>query len=184
MVIIERKNLVRVLLFLVVTLSLVWYVASKRNDFSQTALPDNAGSKMPESVVRPASVPVTAPVQPRLLEKDFFVEYKMERDRLRAQQLELLQSLVSNDRVDGSSRQEAGKKIVALTENLAKEMEIESLLEAKGFEEALAFLHNSNAEVVVKSQVELGQGELAAIADVIKRSTGLKPDRVSVIARP
>ncbi len=176
MVIVERKYVGRILVFLAVTMALVWYVTSKRNDFNQAAFPASPKAK-------PVSATVT-PVQPRLLERDFFSEYRMERDRVRAQQLEILQGLASNAKADNVSRQEAGKKIVSLTENLTREMEIEGLLKAKGYEDVLVFLHSSAAEVVVKTQVEIGQADMAAISDIIKRSTSLKPDRVSIIARP
>lgn len=166
----------RILVFLIVTLALIWYVTAKRNDFNQAAFP-------PAPKAKPVTSSVS-PVQPRLLEKDYFTEYRMERDRVRAQQLEMLERLVSNAKADNGSRQEAGKKIVVLTENLTREMEIEGLLKAKGYEDALVFLHSSDAEVVVKSQVDLGQTDLMSVADIIRRSTGLKTDRVSIISKP
>lgn len=177
MVVLERKQAVRLLLFAVITAAMVWYVLSKRDDFYRAAAP----TEVPAAVV-PAAAPPGLSRSPQ--ERDYFSEMKLERDRVRAQQAETLQALAQDSKADAASRQAAANRLVALSESYTRQSDIEGLLRAKGYADSVVFLHPEHAEVVVKTTAELRPHELQAIVDIVRRSTGLKVENISVIPKP
>ncbi|MFY9393540.1 MAG: SpoIIIAH-like family protein, partial [Halanaerobiales bacterium] len=74
-------------------------------------------------------------------EEDFFIEYRLERDRARSEQINILREIVNNPNSDEASKKEAQRKILEITDKMEKEMEIESLIRARGYREALAYIH-------------------------------------------
>lgn len=114
---------------------------------------------------------------------DFFVDYRLERDRIRSQQVEMLREIINNPKADDASRKEASTRWLALTEELGKETELENLVKAKGFEDALVFLQGTTAVVIIKAK-DLNVVESSKVMDVIKRGTGIKSENINVMTKP
>lgn len=82
-------------------------------------------------------------------EEDFFIEYRLERDRARSEQINILREIVNNPNSDEASKKEAQRKILEITDKMEKEMEIESLIRARGYREALAYIHEEAVDVII-----------------------------------
>ncbi len=77
--------------------------------------------------------------------KNYFIEQRLARDKLRASLIDRINEIVNNENTSDETRTEAQKKIMAIGGDLAeKELTIEGLIKAKGFEEALVFLTEEN----------------------------------------
>lgn len=74
---------------------------------------------------------------------NFFIEYRIERDRTRSEQIEILREIVNNQNSSSQMRQEAQQKLLIIAEELEKESKVESALLAKGFGEAVAVLQKT-----------------------------------------
>ena len=74
------------------------------------------------------------------LENDFFIDYKLERDRLRSQEADYLRELINNPNASIESKEKAQQDLIALSQKVEKEMVVENLIKAKGFEDAVIFL--------------------------------------------
>lgn len=172
--IIDRKGLLRFALFLVVIALVAGYLATNRDLINRWFM-----SREEERLT--ASPVMTSP--PALPVTDFFIDYRLERDRIRAQQIELLRELSGNDRVDEAVRREANLRWLKLTEDIGREVEIENLLRAKGFVDAIAVLLDNAAVVVIKA-ASIGQPEAARIADIVARTAGVKLENLSIITKP
>ena len=61
-------------------------------------------------------------------------------------------------------------------------MIVENLIKAKGFEDAVIFLSNDIANVVVKA-TGLKQNEVAQITDIVTKTTGINLDKITIIER-
>ncbi len=175
MVLVDRRRAGRLLIFILVVAALLAYVVAKRPEFRATVDP----------VRGPGATGGTTPMEPRLgLEREFFADYRADRERSRAQQLELLEQLATDQRADSESRREAGRMIVGIGQRIGQEGELEGLLKARGYQDAVAFLHTQSAEVVLRTQRELDRAELAAIAELVTRTAGIKAQNLAIIPRP
>lgn len=115
--------------------------------------------------------------------KEFFVECRLTRDRICSRQIELLKEIAGNPDSSAEVRERAQKDIMQITENLGKETEIEKIIIARGFKDAVVMLQPKMATVVVQAP-SLLQSDSERIKEIVSRSTGLEPESVFVIAKP
>ncbi len=113
---------------------------------------------------------------------DYYVEYKLERDRIRDERQEMLRQIINNPETGLEMRQQAQKEVVGISQNIEKEMVIENLIKAKGFEDAVLFMDHDAAHVVVKAK-SLDEGQLVKIADVVSRNMDIASENVTIIAK-
>lgn len=113
---------------------------------------------------------------------EFFAYFRMERDRVRSQQLELLREMAADPSTAAETRSEAQNRILELTQQMEKELELENLMVARGFSEAAAFIRSDAATVVLFSP-PLGQEQRLQITSLVARMTGCPEEKVNVICR-
>ncbi|HHT70075.1 MAG: SpoIIIAH-like family protein [bacterium] len=114
--------------------------------------------------------------------QDFYVEQRLDRDRVRSQEIDTLREIIHNPNTDEENRKEAQARLILLSEELAKEVEIEALIKAKGFADALVYLHSDSVHVLVKAP-DLTADEAARIGDVVARSSGLPLENIIIDTR-
>ncbi|BBB92913.1 MAG TPA: SpoIIIAH-like family protein [Methylomusa anaerophila] len=125
-------------------------------------------------VVHEQIIPITTP--------DFFTEYRLERDRIRSERTDVLREIIKNAKSE-EAKQQAQDAILKMTLEKKQESEMENLIKAKGFGDALVFTQNSSASAVVKSS-SLSKEEVIQVAEVISRIAGIKPEDITVSAKP
>lgn len=93
--------------------------------------------------------------------EDFWVEYKLERERTRGQQLENLREIIQFSKEESEAGEEAKSKLLEINNYVAKENQIENLLKAKGilevavyFDEKGVILICSEMEEEIKEEIE------------------------------
>jgi stage III sporulation protein AH len=112
----------------------------------------------------------------------FFSEYRLERDKNRSKEVEMWQDIINSEKAEENFKDMAQQelvKIVALTE---KEMIIENLIVARGFNDALVFLTDDSATIIVDSK-ELTPSNIAQIQDIVVRKTKLDPKDVKIMKK-
>ncbi|MCL6635092.1 MAG: SpoIIIAH-like family protein [Peptococcaceae bacterium] len=113
---------------------------------------------------------------------DFFVEYRLERERARGQRVEWLREVINNAGSTSETRQKAQEHLMAISRNMAREVELENLIRAKGFKDA-AVLVDDRAVTVIVAAAGLTGGEAAGITELVSRSTGVDAQNVVIITR-
>lgn len=84
-------------------------------------------------------------------EKDYFVTAKAEREKaLKAAQEQIDETLKSQN-ATSEDKKEMQKKSAALADRIQAQTNIENLLKAKGFTEALAVISDDSVDIVVRS---------------------------------
>ncbi|NLZ55025.1 MAG: SpoIIIAH-like family protein [Thermoanaerobacteraceae bacterium] len=116
------------------------------------------------------------------LENDFFIDYKLERDRLRGQEADYLRELINKPNASVESKEKAQQDLIALSQKVEKEMIVENLIKAKGFEDAVIFFSEDHANIVIKTDGLL-QKDIAQITDVVTKTTGISVDKITIIER-
>ena len=80
---------------------------------------------------------------------------------------------------EGSEKNNATQQKLKLIDYMTIENEVESLIENKGFSEALVIITDTSVNVSVKKQ-ELSQADLAKIMDVVIRETGRSAEEIII----
>lgn len=192
MIIVTRKETLASLALLALAgIFLYLGFTQERRPTEASKPPVEAAAATPQKIVSP-SLPPPAP-NPlegeqggRLKEKsgrEFFVEYRLERDRIRSQEIQMLKGLLDHPNSSAEARNEAQRRLIRLTEYMDQEMQLEALLEAKGYPEAAVFIQPSTVNVVVRAS-KLEDQDVARIGELVARTTGRRTDEVIIIPWP
>ena len=77
----------------------------------------------------------------------------------------------------------AQEQINHISNNLNKEMSIETLLKAKGFDDSVAIINEDNVNVVVKSVEELDVAQVAQIQNIVMREAGARAEDIHIVTK-
>jgi stage III sporulation protein AH len=135
-------------------------------------------------VDRSNAMQVTKPIDEKLVMTipDFFTEYRLERDRVRSERSDLLREVLRSAKTE-EARVKAQDAVLKLALEKQRESEMENLIKARGFADALVFVRDSSVSAVVKAQT-LNREEVIQVADVIGRVSGVKPEDITISAKP
>ena len=111
---------------------------------------------------------------------DYFTTVALNRQQSRDEALDVLSLVTESEDADEATRAEAQAKISKIATDIQNEANIESLVKAKGFEECVAVIGDGTVSVIVKDD-ELIAKETAQILAIVYETTGVSPDKVSII---
>lgn len=114
--------------------------------------------------------------------RNYFVEYRLSRDKLRASMVERLNDIVSNTQTAEDVRSKAQTEIMKIGNISESELQIEGLVKSKGFEDALVFLTDKDIKVVV-SKSELSEQDMVKILDIVKAETSFNADNIKIMKK-
>ena len=112
----------------------------------------------------------------------YFSSVELDRKRTRDEALEVLQSVVDNASASEAAKSEAIAEIAAIAKTMDTEANIETLIEAKGFEECVAVINNDSANIVVKSD-GLQAAQISQINEIVYEQAGILPVNIKIIQR-
>ena len=104
---------------------------------------------------------------------------QVSREQVMAQSKETLQSIIDNKNLSDEQKQDAVDQMVALTKRAELEADIESLMAAKGFSEAVVSIGDDSVDVVVKAE-ELTDANRAKIEEILTRKTEVSPEGIVI----
>lgn len=151
-------------------------------NFPKVVYEKQIGSVDLEKVSTPVIDNNTAAQMAKNLESDFFIDYKLERDRLRSQEADYLRELINNPNAGIESKEKAQQDLIALSQKVEKEMIVENLIKAKGFEDAVIFFSDEFVNIVIKTNGLLPK-DVAQVTDVVTKTTGITVDKITIIER-
>lgn len=114
--------------------------------------------------------------------KNYFVEYRLSRDKLRASLADRLDEIVNNEKTSEEVRKEAQREIIKLGNNSEKELQIEGLIKSKGFEDAIVFFTDKDIKVVV-SISELKEQDMVKILEIVKSETDYDNNNIKIMKK-
>ncbi len=112
----------------------------------------------------------------------FFVEYRLERERTRGQQLEMLREVISNSGSDSETGQQAREQLLVISVNMARESEVESLIRARGYKDAAAYVDQKGITVIIRAKDISGE-EIARVKEIVSRCTGVEEQNILIITK-
>lgn len=99
-----------------------------------------------------------------------FADFRTERERVRTQEITSIDSIINNANTDTQTLAEAQKMKLEIADIMEKELLIEGLLKAKGFEDAVITLSENSVNVIVKEK-DLTQQQVAQVVEIVLRET-------------
>lgn len=127
-----------------------------------------------------ANIDLTDPDAAAASTAGFFATFRGERTSSREQQIAELDAIIAAENTDKEILKDAQSQKLELTKSMETETTIEGLIKTKGFEDAVAMLHDQSANVVVKAG-ELDQTQVAQILDIVKTESGKSADQITII---
>lgn len=109
----------------------------------------------------------------------FFIEYRLERERVRSRQLDILQQTINNPNVSDDTKLEAEERVLELQQTMELELMVENSIKAQGFDDAI-FIMQEHGALVVVAGTELSREEISLLAQTAARSVGLSPAEITV----
>ena len=110
----------------------------------------------------------------------FFTSCRAERETARAEEFALLDAILSSDTSTEELISSANEKKLELIDVIERELVLEGLVKAQGFEDAVVTMSEDNINVVV-SQSELTSEQVAGILSVILSETDYNATQVVVV---
>ncbi|MGI5921985.1 MAG: SpoIIIAH-like family protein, partial [Syntrophomonadaceae bacterium] len=111
----------------------------------------------------------------------FFAEYRMERERSRSKQIELLREII-NSQADTKAREAASLRLVDISRDMEEEMKIENLVKSRGYNECVVITQANNTMVIVQSE-DIDIEEKNELIQLAGNATGNEVDKINVIIR-
>ena len=115
-------------------------------------------------------------------EESFFPYYRLQREKVRSQQLEILQEIINNPNTDEKSKQSAFARLLAITNTMEIELKVEGLLKARGFQEGVVIIQEEGASVVVSTQV-FDAEEDAQLKDILAGVLKINSSQIDITNR-
>ena len=113
---------------------------------------------------------------------NYFSQYRTERMNTRSEELLQLDAIIASAEAESTQKAEALSMKIELTEMTEKEMLVESLIKAYGFEDVVVVigLESNNVNVIAKSS-ELTTDDAILIYTVVSEELSITPENVKII---
>ena len=112
--------------------------------------------------------------------EDYFETAKKDREKARTEALEEAEEVLKNSKISDSDKKTTLEKLEKITKNTTNEVNIENLLKAKGFSEALAVISDDEINIIVKSD-GLTTANTMQIQDIVTNQTNISLSKIKII---
>ncbi len=115
-------------------------------------------------------------------EENYFTATALNRQQSRDEAIDVLRIISEDEEASAEARREAAEMISKIALDIQNEASIETLVKAKGFADCVAVISENSVSVVVAAESLLAS-DAAQILSIVYDTTGISPDKVSIINR-
>lgn len=109
----------------------------------------------------------------------FSANAKLSREQIRAQNKEALMNMLNSANLSEEQKNNITNEMISMTENAELENDIETLLGAKGYTDAVVSVDGDKVDVVL-NMTDVSDSSRAAIEDIIKRKAGVEAKNIVI----
>lgn len=113
---------------------------------------------------------------------DYFAQTILTRKQARDEALEVLKSVAASDSALPETIETALNDISQIAKDIENESNIETLIQAKGFDDCIAVISDGKATVIVKTDGLLAN-EVAQINEIVYETAGILPTDLKIIEK-
>lgn len=112
-------------------------------------------------------------------QEDALAQARVDRQSSRDEALELLDNVLESVDSDSAAKQQAVEEASAIAQNILEESNVESLLQAKGYSQCVAYITEEECSVVMAGSVE--EADTLIVQEIVMEQTGLSADKIKII---
>ena len=114
--------------------------------------------------------------------EDYFAASRLTREQARDEAVSTLRELSESEEADQAAKDEAAAQISALADDSVAEANIESLIRAKGYADAVVMISDSSVNVVgAPPDGGLQATDVTVIKDIVVSETGMTAGQVKIV---
>ncbi len=113
---------------------------------------------------------------------NYFTATALSREQSRDEAIDVLKLVAESEDSSEAAKAEAAAKISKIAVDIQNEINIETLVKAKGFEECVAVISDNSVSVIVKAE-SLQANEAAQILAIAYETTGIPVENISIISK-
>ncbi len=132
------------------------------------------------NVVLNNSVSTSSKTDTTVSSASYFQTYRTDRESTRDQEMLYYDAIISSESSSEMAIKNAEEAKLSLISQMEKELVVEGLIKAKGFEDCVVTLSDSNVNAVIKTS-ELNSSEVAQIVDVIQSQLAIGIENIKII---
>ncbi len=110
----------------------------------------------------------------------YFQTYRSDRESTRDQEMLYYDAIIASETSSADAIATAESAKLALIEQMEQELVVEGLIKAKGFEDCVVTISDSDVNAVVKSG-DLTETEVAQIVDIIQSQLNTRLENIKII---
>lgn len=111
---------------------------------------------------------------------DYFLTAKADREKVRKDAIEEIEEILKSPKLNDNDKKSALATIEKITKNTNNEVNIENLLKAKGFKNAVAIISDEEINVIVKSD-GLTTANTLQIQDIVTNQAKIPLSNIKII---
>lgn len=152
-------------------------------ELSKSVVDSTENNKL-EDLVKDTNIDITETVTSKSLMKSsaYFIEGKLTRDKKRSEMISSLDDIITTQNTSKEIKDSATNMKLNLISNTEKEVFIENMIMAKGFNDAIVYLSDQSINIVVSSD-QLEANDVAKIVDIVKRETNIPMDQIIIMGK-
>lgn len=109
----------------------------------------------------------------------YFAKAKLARTKSRDAAIQTISTILDDEKLTEADKKQANTKALAITDIIEAESRIENLIKAKGFEDCMVYITETNANVVVKTN-GLDQNQATQIKNIVVSEGKIKGENVKI----
>lgn len=113
---------------------------------------------------------------------DYFAQSRMSREQARDEAISILKDTLEDEQTDETGRELASAQISQMAEDSVTEARVESLIKAKGYQDAVVFLGSDSVNVIIAPPaVGFTETDASIIRDIVVAETSLRADQIKIV---
>lgn len=154
---------------------------NEKDNKKEVEVVDSEASKVEEKVTETSKEIQNQLASEKNMKKaTYILDMKMTREKQRNELTQELNEMINNPSTSEESRKEASSMKLQIVKDQEKELKIENLLSAKGFEDALVYISNGNVNVVV-NETKLEKTDAAKVFDLVAEQASVKYENIKLM---
>lgn len=111
---------------------------------------------------------------------DYFETAKLEKQTARAQSLEILNETAANDDFDKETRKEAQNQILEIARLSEKEVAVENIAKAKGYNKICVFTNEDTVNITVQKE-EFSEQDVIKLKEIAQEQIKIDANNIKVV---
>lgn len=115
-------------------------------------------------------------------EDSYFVESRLEREKMYSQMIESYKSILSNNQISDTQKEISENEIKKINDTKNAIMITENLIKNKGFEDLIIFVNGDSINIIVKCE-KLSEEQIAQIQNIVSRELKGNIDNIHITSK-